>query len=266
MENKEIKKITGDIARIAQYLWERGWAERNAGNISVNITGLIPAEEKELFVETGEILLPETITGPAGHTFLMTGTGTRMRDVAIHPDENLCMVSVNASGTGYRQRCLCREAGELQPTSELPAHMAVHETLSRLRPESKVLIHTHATELIALTHLPGMKTKQSINRMLWGMHPETLIFLPEGTGLLSYMLPGTCEIAHATAHEFEKHPVVIWEKHGVLATGKSIDEAFDRIDLVLKPVKIYFQCMNAGFNPEGLTDLQLQEIRKIYLD
>lgn len=30
-----------DIAQVAGYMWEKGWAERNAGNISVNITELV---------------------------------------------------------------------------------------------------------------------------------------------------------------------------------------------------------------------------------
>ena len=27
-----------DVAEVAGYLWEKGWAERNGGNITVNIT------------------------------------------------------------------------------------------------------------------------------------------------------------------------------------------------------------------------------------
>ena len=33
------------IAEVAGYLWTRGWAERNGGNISVNVTTLLSAEE-----------------------------------------------------------------------------------------------------------------------------------------------------------------------------------------------------------------------------
>jgi rhamnulose-1-phosphate aldolase len=37
-KNKKLKTIILETAEIAGYLWQRGWAERNAGNISVNIT------------------------------------------------------------------------------------------------------------------------------------------------------------------------------------------------------------------------------------
>ena len=36
-KNKKVKKILFEVGEIADYLWQRGWAERNAGNISVNI-------------------------------------------------------------------------------------------------------------------------------------------------------------------------------------------------------------------------------------
>ena len=36
------------IAEVAGYLWTKGWAERNGGNISVNLTTLLSEEEKAL--------------------------------------------------------------------------------------------------------------------------------------------------------------------------------------------------------------------------
>ena len=38
----------GRIAEVAGYLWTNGWAERNGGNISVNLTGLLTSEEMVL--------------------------------------------------------------------------------------------------------------------------------------------------------------------------------------------------------------------------
>lgn len=38
----------GRIAEVAGYLWTKGWAERNGGNISVNLTGLLTDEEMAL--------------------------------------------------------------------------------------------------------------------------------------------------------------------------------------------------------------------------
>ena len=35
-----LKKEVEKIAEVAGYLWQNGWAERNGGNITVNITDL----------------------------------------------------------------------------------------------------------------------------------------------------------------------------------------------------------------------------------
>ena len=41
---KEIEKI----AEVAGYLWQNGWAERNGGNITVNITAFIDDEVRNM--------------------------------------------------------------------------------------------------------------------------------------------------------------------------------------------------------------------------
>ena len=33
-----LAKEVNDVAEVAGYLWQKGWAERNGGNITVNIT------------------------------------------------------------------------------------------------------------------------------------------------------------------------------------------------------------------------------------
>ena len=38
--NDELKAVIAQVAEVAGYLWQNGWAERNGGNITVNITEL----------------------------------------------------------------------------------------------------------------------------------------------------------------------------------------------------------------------------------
>ena len=45
---QELEKIIKNAAEVAWILWERGWAESSAGNISVNVTEHIPEDIKEL--------------------------------------------------------------------------------------------------------------------------------------------------------------------------------------------------------------------------
>lgn len=262
LNSGKIRNVLTEMAEIAQYLWERGWAEKNAGNISINITGLVNGKSLSHFNDSPFTRFQIPYYHLKGNTFILTGTGTRMRDLARKPEENICFIRISETGIGYQQYCSGQTDPNLRPTSELPTHMAVHEMFAENNRDSKVLLHTHAIEIIALTQIPLFKSKESLNRILWGMHPENVLFVPEGVGFLPYTFPGTEKIAQATMKEFERHQAVIWEKHGVLSTGKNVIEAFDTIDLLVKSAKIWFYCRNAGYEPEGLSDTQIEEIRK----
>jgi rhamnulose-1-phosphate aldolase len=93
------------------------------------------------------------------------------------------------------------------------------------------------------------------------MHPETILFLPDGVGFIPYTIPGTENIAMATLKSFENHKVVLWEKHGCMTIAKTLTEAFDNLDILAKSAKIYFLCKSTGQEPEGLNNFQLKEIR-----
>jgi rhamnulose-1-phosphate aldolase len=83
--NGALLKLIKDISQVAGMFWDRGWAERNAGNISINITELI-----------SDVDLPDLNTYPLidlaleypelkGFFFIITGTGKRMRELARKP-------------------------------------------------------------------------------------------------------------------------------------------------------------------------------------
>lgn len=261
LNSGKVRNILTEMAQVAQFMWERGWAEKNAGNISINITALVTAKSLDLFNDSPFTRFQIPYYHLKGNTLILTGTGTKMRDFARKPEENICFIRISETGIGYQQYCSGQADPNLRPTSELPTHMAVQDMFAEKNRDSKVLLHTHATEIIALTQIPLFKTKEALNRVLWGMHPENVLFVPEGVGFLPFTLPGTEKIAQATTQEFEQHHAVIWEKHGVLSAGKNPIEAFDIIDLLVKAAKIWFSCRNAGFEPEGLSDNQIEEIR-----
>jgi len=266
-ENKKIRNVVGEIADTALILWQRGWAERNAGNISVNITSLVSDQEQAFFNKAGsksignkKYLKP----GIKGQVFLLTCAGTRMREIAKSPEEYLCLIKITGQGIIRYLVNHGTNQNRRLPTSELPTHLAIHRMLLSERPEFKAIIHTHALEMIALTQIKEYKSEKKLNRLLWGMHPETMSFVPEGIGYIPYTLPGTREIATASVNGLKKHNVIVWEKHGILAIGKSVTEAFDLIDIMAKSARIFFTCHNAGFEPEGLTPSQLKTIKQYY--
>ncbi len=259
---KELKPVFAEIAGIAQYLWDRGWAERNAGNFSINVTGFFHEKELDRLSAYPFYPLSKRYGDLSRKLFLVSGTGTRMRDTAKHPAENTCFIYISDSGTAYHIIDENQEKTSLLPTSELATHLAIQQQLQQKKSSEKVVLHAHVTELIALTQIAAYTSEDAINLLLWGMHPETLLFLPEGIGFIPFNLPGSENIAHASAKGFEKHKVIVWEKHGCMAIARSLSEAFDNLDILAKSSKIYFQCKSAGTEPEGLTREQMLEIRE----
>ena len=98
--NAGLKKQIDEIAEVAGYLWQRGWAERNGGNISVNVTDLIPEEAKS-FASLQHVKLPKAFKIIANNYFYVTGTGKRMRYVATKPMENGAIIRLNEAGDAY---------------------------------------------------------------------------------------------------------------------------------------------------------------------
>ena len=43
-----LKREVDKVAEVAGYLWQKGWAERNGGNITVNITDLVDDEIRNM--------------------------------------------------------------------------------------------------------------------------------------------------------------------------------------------------------------------------
>ena len=173
---------------VAEYLWERGWAERNAGNISVDITGLVRQNGDKFngFPKSTTKISEEQL---AGRCFLVTATGSRLRELARQPEKNLLMISITDELDGYH--CLWGgEGAEVRPTSEFVSHLKIHGFLRRNNFRQKAIIHTHPSYLIALTHIEQYNRQDALNHLLWTMHPEVKICLPEGVRLAPYRCPG----------------------------------------------------------------------------
>ncbi|RLD33700.1 MAG: rhamnulose-1-phosphate aldolase [Bacteroidetes bacterium] len=255
---KGLKPSAKEMAAVAEYLWHKGWAERNAGNMSVRLGDMIV--DPDVLKDAKQIPLDRAYPSLAGQFLLLSGSDTRMRNLAKKPAKNTCLIHIGEEGKDYR---IFKDAASILPTSELPTHLAIHQQLIWDGRKEKALLHTHVNEVIALTQIAEYCSKDSIDNLLWGMHPETIMFIPDGIGFVPYTLPGTDEIAEKTLRALKGHRVIIWEKHGCLAVGEDLFECFDQIDILAKSANIFFTCRNAGFEAEGMTTEQLNEIKNI---
>lgn len=257
-KQNEIDSILSNVSLVAGILFQKGWSEKNAGNISIKLPDvildyMIPANAEQ------KLSIP--FPALAGKCFYMTGTGKRMQDISVSATDNGLFIQINESGDGYT--IVKATNKEVRPTSEFPSHLGIHNMIAERGSAETIVMHTHATEIIALTQHPSIKSTDALNKILWGMHPETMVFIPKGAAFVPYILPGTQEIANVTIQEFASHDIVVWEKHGIFAIGKDVIDTFDNIDIACKSAKIWFQCKSAGFEPEGMTEPQLDELREL---
>ena len=252
-----VRALLESVARVSESMWHKGWAEANGGNLSIDITGQMDAS----LPPAGDVVPLETLR-PAigGRCFLITGSGRRFRDLPRNPEQAACILRVEDNGSGWRLVWGgCGKA--FRPTSELPTHLALHESLRLHRPDRNVVLHTHPTELIAISHLRAFGDEDLLNRTLLGTMPEVKVLAPRGVGLVPYNLPGSEALATATRAVFERgRDVALWEMHGCLATGADIESVFDIIDTVNKGAHITLLCLAAGQAPKGLSQAQLDEL------
>lgn len=259
-----LEPVIEDMIEVANYLWERGWAERNAGNLSVDVTEIISGCD---IGREGESLRKLEYTYPhlAGRSYMVTGSRHRFRDIGKDVPHNVCILRVEEDGAGFRLIWGGEAGPEFRPTSEFPTHLRLHEDLRANGAPENVVLHTHPTELIALTHMPEYRDEAALNQALWSIHPEVKVNLPKGVGFVPYDVPGSEALAVATSECFSRgYALVLWEVHGCVARATNILDAFDLIDIATKAAKVLLMCRSADHKPTGLSAEQLDELTRTF--
>ena len=256
-----LEKNIKEISAVARILWERGWAESGAGNISVDITGFLKLP-KSAFRKNRFSYIDPVYPELSSSLFLATGTGARMRDAAERPLETLLLLSIDKQGSGYYRVQDASAKKEILPTSELPVHFALHNLLRQGKSSARALLHAHPTELIALMHAPECSNEGKLNDILYKMYPEASVVNPYGVALIPYNMTGSGDLAAKTLKGFRSNCLFLWEKHGCLAMGEDIQAAFDVVDVMNKSAQLYLLCRSAGYDPSGLSETQITELKK----
>ena len=262
LDNRPALKAEIDkVAEVALYLWTKGWAERNGGNITVNITEWVDDGMRAKSAISAPRPIGAVLPHLEGCWFYCKGTGKRMRDLARDPMGNGSIIRLLPDCAHYE---IVADA-PIAPTSELPSHLAVHDYLLAKGSPYRASLHTHPIELVALTHSRKWMEKDAATHLLWSMIPETRAFCPRGLGMVPYLLPSSVELAEATVRTLdEDYDVVMWEKHGVFAVDRDIMDAFDQVDVLNKAAQIYIAARGMGFEPEGMTPAQMKELANAF--
>lgn len=255
-----LKTVVYEVAEVSGYLWEKGWAERNGGNITVNVTEFMDEECKAMPAISPIMNIGVKLPCLKGKYFYCKGTGKRMRDLAKTPMCNGSIIRICDDCASYE--IIADEP--IAPTSELPTHLMLQNHLLETGSSYKATLHTHPIELVAMSHIRRFLDEAELTHTLWSMIPETLAFAPLGLGIVPYGLPSSVELAESTLRRIKTHDVVLWEKHGTVAVGLDIMDAFDQTDVLCKAAKIYMCAKSMGSEPEGMTDDAMKDLQDVF--
>ena len=256
----ELKRALDSVAEVAGYLWQKGWAERNGGNLTLNITEFVDDEMRAMPAISKALPIGVTLPYLKGCYFYCKGTGKRMRDMARDPMSAGSIVRILDDCASYE---IIADA-VIVPTSEISSHLAIQNYMLESGSGYKATLHTHPIELVAMSHSQEFLDSKRLTQVLWSMIPETLAFAPLGIGVVPYALPSSTELVEPTMEQIKRYDVVLWEKHGTVAVGPDMMEAFDQTDVLNKAANIYMTAKNFGFTAEGMTPEAVQKIRTVF--
>ena len=134
--------------------------------------------------------------------------------------------------------------GPHRPSSELPFHLAIYAA----RPDVRAVVHAHPPALVAFS--------------LAGTVPDTRI-IPKArlicgdVGFAPYELPGSDALGRSIAAVFARgHDTVVLENHGIVCSGSTLFEAFQRFETLDFCARLTIEAHRVG-TPHALTEEQL---------
>jgi rhamnulose-1-phosphate aldolase len=259
LNSPTVEQLMKEMGEVGKHLSEIGASEGAAGNISICVRESLEVREK--FPQMAMIDLPTPAPDLAGATLIVTGSGRRLREVADNPAVNLAVLIVEPGGKTGRL-FTSPDAHFKRVTSEFNSHLAVHHDQMRTRPvHLHAIIHAQPKHLTFLSHIPKYQDERFLNTRLLRWQPETIINVPEGIGILPFLLPGSTHLMIETMLCMRDHRVVVWSQHGIMTRAdESILHALDLVEYVetaaqYETLNLYTGEGSAGIDPQSLRDI-----------
>ncbi len=251
-------KFLKEYCATAANMYRLGWDERNGGNISY----LLTEDEVKAVLDVNKVIrlipLGFDATKLAGKYFLVSGTGKYFKNFVEDPENNVGVFRISADGQNAELLWGYADGGRF--TSELPAHLMSHIARLGVDPTNRVVMHTHPTNLLAMTYVHELDTNL-FTHTLWQMNTECIVVFPDGVEVLPWMLCGTNEIGEATAEKIANCRTVIWSMHGIYCAGHDLDETFGLVETVEKAAQVYMMTAPIGIKNK-ISDDQLKQLAK----
>jgi rhamnulose-1-phosphate aldolase len=252
-----------EIGDVGAHLTALEAAEGAAGNISLYLGW--PFDPRTRFPEEQRVELPQAVPELAGKSFIVTGSGRRLRDIRRAPLRNLGCLVVEPGGVTAR---LYTAPGRLfnRLTSEFNTHLAVHyDQVTRTGVSFNAVVHAQPVHITFLSHIPAYQDAAELTRRLLRWQPEAIVQLPEGLGVAPFRVPSSPELMAATVEELRRCRLVVWAKHGVMArSDDALSHACDYIDYMEAAARYELLNLAHGEPAAGLAGDEIRAIALAY--
>ncbi len=168
-----------------------------------------------------------------GGAFLVTAAGVNKGHLTARD-----LVVVDAAGAVLR--------GGGRASTELRMHLAAYAA----RPDVNAVVHAHPVTAVALT-VAGAPPPNDVV-------PEAAVTLGP-VAVAPFATPGTDEVPASLAPLLAGHDVILLERHGALALGRTLAEAFDRTETLERVARIALVARLAG----GCTPLPREAVERV---
>jgi L-fuculose-phosphate aldolase len=128
-------------------------------------------------------------------------------------------------------------------------HLAAYHT----RPETLVILHVHPPKAISL----GL-----LNRSLPAITPDFYLHLGSSVPLLPYTTPTTEKLGRSVGRLLRLRPALLLQNHGVLVTGRDVQQALLRLFLIEEHAAIYLDALAAG-RPRLLSPIDMRQLDEV---
>lgn len=251
--------IIQQIGEAGKRLSDLGAAEGAAGNISVCVRGRL--DVSEMFPKTQSVDLAVNVPELAGAAVIVTASGRRLREIQDSPGGNLACILIGKGGK-EGEMFTVDDPPFKRVTSEFNSHLALHHDRMRSGEVTfQAILHAQPVHLTYLSHIPAYQEKAYFNRHLFRWQPETILSLPQGIGVLPFIVNGSDEQMTATVRSMQAHALVVWARHGVVArSDDSVLHALDLIEYAEAAARYETLNLSTGEKADGLSPEEICQI------
>lgn len=241
-EDNTTKQQLVDLLNIGSLLWQKGWAEANAGNVSYRLPSNLQTNTLSLLKRLLAKSDKNQSDNPQDYYwFLVSASGSRYRQYVNKSFANFVIVGIFKPA--FMQHTQTEQVFfplSRKPTSEWQMHNAVQQWLINNRSSECIILHTHLTDWITLSNLDEYHASpRDMLSTISATLPELDIYLPQSIEFTSYQPPGSVELADVTLKAISKSNVIVWEKHGIVVSAQQFNQAMDYIEVMAKAARIY---------------------------